>query len=372
VVAAVERLARSDRRIAAAIEQFDADPWLLATPGGVVDLKTGELRPAGREYYCTKQTSVTPAARIEDGGPPPDLWLQFLDRVFDRKGALIAFAQRFAGYCLTGDISEHVFVFLFGTGRNGKGVFCRTLLNILGDYANTSPIEMFLENDYDRHPTELARLYKVRLTVAQETPKGRKWDESKIKNLTGGDPLPARFMRQDFFDFYPTHKLIIAGNHKPGLRQVDEAMRARLRLIPFTVTIPAGERDQQLTEKLRPEYPGILRWMIEGCVDWQANDLGDPDEVREASADYFDSQDAVAHWLEDRAERRQLAFTASGELFADWKTWAVERGIDVGSERAFAFALQDRGWTHKRTAKSRGFKDIVLKPNPREGTDNVA
>ncbi len=170
-------------------------------------------------------------------------------------------------------------------------MFCRTAINILGDYANTSPIEMFLESKQDRHPTELARLHKVRLTVAQETPKGRAWDEAKIKNMTGGDPLPARFMRQDFFDFWPTHKLIIAGNHKPKLRMVDEAIRARLRLVPFIVTIPKEERDPKFTEKLKPEYPAILRWMIDGCIDWQANGLGDPDAVREASNDYFHSQE---------------------------------------------------------------------------------
>jgi putative DNA primase/helicase len=359
MVAGVERHARADRRIAADVDIWDANPDILCTPGGVVDLKTGELRPARRDDYCTKQASVTPAPP----DTPCDLWGAFLDRVFNRNDDLIAFIWRFLGYCLTGDISEHVFAFLFGTGRNGKGVFCRTAINILGDgYANTSPIEMFLESKHDRHPTEFARLNKIRLTVAQETPKGRAWDEAKIKNMTGGDPIPARFMHQNFFDVIPSHKLIIAGNHKPKLKVVDEAIRARLLLIPFTVTIPEAERDPELTEKLRAEYPAILRRTIDGCLDWRANGLGVPPAVRDASDDYFHEQDMIAHWLDECCERKQLAFTASSELFASWKAWATEHGVEVLTEKAFAKALQDRGWTYKRTNKARGFNDLVLKP----------
>jgi putative DNA primase/helicase len=270
---------------------------------------------------------------------------------------------------LSADISEHVFCFFFGTGRNGKGTFVRTAIGVMGDYANTSPIEAFLESKYDRHPTEFARLRKIRLTVAQETPKGQAWDEAKIKNTTGGDPITARFMRQDFFDYDPTHKLIIAGNHKPKLKVVDEAIRARLRLIPFIVTIPEAERDPELTEELKAEWPSVLRWMIDGCLDWQANGLGVPLIVREASDDYFHAQDAFAHWLDDCCERRQLAKTGSSALFASWEAWATAHGIDVGSERAFAFALQDRGWTHKRTERGRVFRDLILKPKATEEAD---
>jgi putative DNA primase/helicase len=364
VVTAVEKLARADRRIAATVEQWDADPNVLCTPGGVVDLRTGEMRTARREDYCSKQTAVAPAPPIKDGGPPPDLWLAFLDRVLNRNSELIAFIQRFLGYDLTGEVTEHVFAFLFGTGRNGKGVFARTAIGVLGDYACTSPIEMFLACNQDRHPTELARLRKVRLTVTQETPKGRAWDEAKIKNMTGGDPITARFMRQDFFDFDPTHKLLIAGNHKPSLRIVDEAIRSRLLLIPFIVTIPVEERDPELTEKLKPEYPAILRWMIEGCLKWRKHGLDVPKIVRGASDDYFHEQDVFAHWLDDCTERRQMARTASGDLFRSWKAWCEERGADVGSPKAFTKALQERGWSFKRTMKGGVFKDLVLKSKP--------
>jgi putative DNA primase/helicase len=371
VVAAVEKLARSDRRIAVKLEQFDTNPWLLATPGGTVDLKTGNLLPARREDYITKQTSVTPEPRVEDRGKPPTLFLKFLDRVFDHDGELIAFVKRFLGYCLTGDTSEHCFLFLYGTGRNGKGVFCRIIMHVLsvGDYACGSPIELFLDQKNDRHPTDEARLYKVRVTIAQETPKDRAWNEAKIKNMTGGDPITARFMRQDFFDFWPECKIILAGNHKPKLNLVDEAIRARLKLIPFTVTIPADERDPELSTKLKAEGPSILRWMIDGCLEWQANGLGEPPAVTEASLTYFHDQDKYAAWLDERTERRQMAQTASGDLFKDWKAWASERDIDVGTERTFSFALQERGWRHKRTNKARVFNDLILKPKPAPHVD---
>jgi putative DNA primase/helicase len=253
---------------------------MLGTPGGLVDLRTGELHPARREDFITKLTAVAPAAT------PPDLWLTFLDRVFNKNDDLIAFAQRLCGYFLTGDVSEHRFPFLFGTGRNGKGVFCDTISYVLGDYATTSPVELFLESTHERHPVDEARLHKVRLTIAQEIPTGRAWNAAKVKNLTGGDKVVARFMRQDPIEFPPTHKLMIAGNTKPRLNIVDEAIRSRLMLVPFLVTIPQAERDPQLIDKLKTEAPQILRWMIDGCLDWQENGLGVPPTVREASSDY--------------------------------------------------------------------------------------
>jgi putative DNA primase/helicase len=299
------------------------------------------------------------------------LWLKFLDQVLNRNRELIAFTQRLLGYGLTGDIREHVFAFLFGTGRNGKGVFCRTAINIVSDYAVTSPIEMFLYSKHDRHPTEQARLHKVRLTFAQETPRGRGWDEAKIKNMTGGDKMTARLMHGNFFDFNPTHKLIIAGNHKPTLRLVDDAIRSRLLLIPFTVTIPEAARDPELSEKLRPQYPAILRWIIDGCLEWRKQGLRVPQIVREASDEYFHEQDEIAHWLDDCTERKQLAFTKSTDLFNSWRTWCGERDIDAGEQRAFTKALQDRGLTYKRRNMGGGFKELALRESVERAHDEA-
>jgi putative DNA primase/helicase len=199
-VAAVERLAKSDRHHAATVNEWDADPWLLNTPGGIIDLRTGQTRPRRPDDYMTKIAAVAP------GGDCP-LWLSFLARITGEDAELQVFLQRFAGYCLTGITREHAMAFGFGTGANGKGTFLNTLTGILEGYAVVAPMETFTARPTDRHPTDLAMLRGARLVTAQETEEGRRWAESRIKALTGGDPITARFMRQDFFTFTPQFKL---------------------------------------------------------------------------------------------------------------------------------------------------------------------
>jgi putative DNA primase/helicase len=274
-VAAVERLAKADRRHAATASQWDADAWLLNTPGGVVDLRTGKMRPHNPDDYMTKIVAVAP------GGECP-LWGQFMKRITGGDRELQDFLQRVAGYSLTGITREHALFFGYGTGANGKGTFLNTLTGILDGYAAIAPMETFTASQNDRHPTDLAMLRGARLVTAQETEEGRRWAESKIKALTGGDPITARFMRQDFFTFTPAFKLFIAGNHKPGIRGVDEAIRRRFHLVPFTITVPLKERDPELAEKLKAEWPGILAWAIQGCLEWQRIGLSPPKAVQSA------------------------------------------------------------------------------------------
>jgi putative DNA primase/helicase len=337
-VAAVERLAKSDRRIAATTDQWDADPWLLNTPGGVIDLHNGDMRPQRSGDYMTKVTGVAP-----DRGCSIATWLRFLDRATGGDSALVAFLQRIAGYSLTGSTQEHALFFLYGTGANGKSTFLNALTGCLGDYQRTSAIETFTATTSDRHPTDLAGLRGARLVTAVETEEGRRWAESKIKSLTGGDPISARFMRQDFFEFTPAFKLVIAGNHRPGLRSVDEAIRRRFQLVPFTVTIPLEERDQTLPERLKAEWPGILAWAIDGCLAWQAGGLASPDAVQTATAAYVEAEDALAAWIEDAGERDVNAWEASAVLFRSWKQWAERVGEYVGSLRKFSQRLEERG-----------------------------
>jgi putative DNA primase/helicase len=303
-VAAVERLATADRRLVATIEQWDADPWLLNTPCGIVDLRSGEISPHQPTDYMTKITAVAP------NGVCP-LWRRFLTRIFSGDAELIAFVQRVAGYTLTGSTREHALFFGFGTGANGKSVLINTISGILGDYHRTAAIETFTASKVDRHPTDLAGLRGARLVTAIETEEGRRWDEAKIKALTGGDRIAARFMRQDFFEYVPAFKLMIAGNHKPSLRSVDESIRRRLNLLPFTVTIPPEDRDRDLPEKLKAEWPGILRWMIQGCLEWQRIGLAPPQVVRDATAAYLEAEDAVGAWIEERCYCNAQAWASS-------------------------------------------------------------
>lgn len=199
------------------------------------------------------------------------------------------------------------------------------------------------------------------MVTANETEEGRRWAEAKIKQLTGGDQIAARFMRQDYFRFIPQFKLIVAGNHKPSLRTVDEAIRRRFNLIPFSVTIPEERRDPKLCEKLMAEWPGILQWMIDGCLAWQREGLEPPKIVRDATNAYLADEDAMAQWVEDRCNERTNAKTSRGDLYKSWKEWADLNGEFVGSQKQFVQKLLARGYTEYRTSSERGFSGIEVK-----------
>ena len=358
-VAAVEKLAKSDRRLAAMIEQFDAGPCLFNTDSATYDLRTGHGRAPDPLDYITK---ITASAAAPSGTPHP-LWTGFLHRITGGNPELQSFLQRYIGYCCTGLTTEHVFVFAYGTGANGKGTFINTIADIFGDYATIADMGTFIASNSERHPTDLAKLNGARLVVAQETQKGRRWNETKIKTLSGGDRITARFMRQDFFDFDPTFKLFIVGNHKPRLTSVDEAIRRRLLLVPFTVQIPPGERDANLRNRLKVEWPAILRWCIDGCLAWQELGLVPPTIVRDATESYFADQDTLGQWLEDATEDGgPLAFTRIAELFASWKAWCEERNHKPGTTTALSDMLTDRGFEKKREhGGHRGFAGLVIK-----------
>ena len=355
-VAAVVGLARADARHATAPEDWDADAWTLNTPAGLVDLRSGRIHPHDRDALCSKITAVAPSyTRCPR-------WQRFLDEITAGDADLQAFLARVAGYVLTGSTREHALFFLYGTGANGKGTFLNTLTGILGDYARIAGMDTFTETSSDRHPTELAMLRGARLVTAQETDEGRRWAESRIKALTGGDPITARFMRQDFFTYAPQFKLLIAGNHKPGLRNIDEAIRRRFHLLPFTVRIPPEQRDPELADNLRAEWPAILTWVIHGCLEWQQRGLQPPAAVIDATAEYFEDEDSFGGWLEECCARDALAHETTRELYAAWSTWAQRAGLTAGSEPKFRSALKARGFVAKREAGTNlsGFQGILL------------
>lgn len=357
---AVEWFAQADERHATEVEQWDADPWLLNTPDGTVNLRTGRTGPNDPDHYLTKITAVAP------GGACP-AWLGFLDRVTGGDQDLQAFLKRIAGYALTGVTREHAMFFFYGTGGNGKGTFLNTITAILGDYAAVSTMDAFTAGLGDRHTTELAMLRGARLVSAQETEEGRRWAESRIKAMTGGDPITARFMYHDFFTYVPQFKLIIAGNHKPGLRNVDEAIRRRFHLVPFTQTIPAAERDPRLAEKLKAEWPGILAWMIEGCREWLAAGLEPPRSVREATDDYLSAEDVIGTWLDECCDLGPNNYALNKELYANWKAWADRTGERAISSKRLYEQLRARGFTSDHTTRQPGtglsrFCGLSLRP----------
>jgi putative DNA primase/helicase len=355
-VATIERLARADQRIAVTVDEWDADPWLLNTPGGTVDLRTGQMRASDPEDRLTKITGISP-----DWSCPIPLFEQLLLRA-TADAELIEFLQRMAGYSLTGSIQEHALFFMYGTGANGKSTFLNAITSCAGEYHRVAPIETFTASRNERHPTELAGLRGARMVTAVETEEGRRWDESKIKALTGGDTISARFMKQDFFDFTPQFKLIIAGNHKPGLRSVDEAIRRRLNLIPFTVTIPPEERDPELGDKLKAELPGILAWMIDGCVSWQQGGLKPPQIVTDATDAYLEAEDGVSAWLEECCQRDPNSFATNTNLFTSWSEWATKNGEYVGTTKKLSSTLESRKFEPFRKTSARGFLGLRILP----------
>ncbi len=357
-VGGVERLARSDRQHASTAEEWDQNPWLANAPGGVIDLRTGQVRPHSRADRMTKITTATPK------GACPG-WLAFLADVTGGDTDLMAYLQRVIGYCLTGVTTEHALFFLYGTGANGKSVFVNVITTILGDYAANAPMDTFMETRGDRHPTDLAGLRGARFVSSVETEQGRRWNESKVKAITGGDKVSARFMRQDFFDYLPQFKLVIAGNHKPSIRNVDEAMKRRLHLIPFTVTVPPEKRDGKLTEKLLKERDGIMAWAVEGCRLWQLQGLKQPKIVIDATDEYFENEDAMGQWMEERCNLHSEAKTLTADLYGDWREWTEKTGEFVGSIKRFAELLIARGFEKSRMhGGAKAFKGMMLQPKP--------
>lgn len=353
----VVSLLRADRRMVATVDQWDRDPMLLNTPAGVVDLRTGAIRTARPDDYCTKMTAAPPSVGLESECP---IWEAFLAKVTKQRKELVGFLRRVCGYVLTGRINEEALFFFYGTGGNGKSKFLGVLAGILGDYHTKAAISTFIASKNEQHPTDIAKLMGARLVTAVETEEGRRWAEAKIKEMTGGDRLTGRFMRQDFFDFDPQFKLLIAGNHKPGLRSVDIAMRRRFNLVPFEVSIPKDEQDKDLADKLRAEWPSILSWMIAGCVEWQQDGLGAPGIVTKATDEYMDAEDAVAAWLDESATIMNDAFETRAALYASWKQWGERNGEWVGSNKQFVQVMEARQFQpHTRVGK-RGFLGLEL------------
>lgn len=312
--------------------------------------------PPERSDLITKSVSVSPV--LADVAATK--WLAFLDRAFDGDQSKIDFMQRAAGYALTGKTTEHKLMFLYGSGRNGKGVFTNTLSGIWGDYNRQAPSEIFLKSSGDRHATGLAGLQGARLVLGSELPRGKVWNEAVIKDLTGGDTMSARLMRQDFFDFMPQLTLMISGNTQPDIQGVDEAIRSRVVLVPFNVTIPENERDPYLAEKLREEWPAILRWCIDGCLEWQKRGLDAPESIRQASAEYFEDQDWLGQFLSDETSDLLGGFILNCDLKTRFSEWRDKTGADEVTLSALKAQLKERGYISDRRRSGRGVSGLKL------------
>jgi putative DNA primase/helicase len=352
---AVRKVMESNPALAIQVASFDSDPWLINTPGGIIDLREGKLKPADSAALMSKTTSVSPEF---DRDCPR--WIQFLNETTGDDQEFIDYLQRYAGYCLTGLTNEQMLMYVWGGGGNGKSLFLNVLSGIMHTYAIVAPSNVFTQSMTERHSTEVAMMAGMRLVLASEIEYGKKWDQVRIKSLTGGEPISARFMRQDNFVFTPTFKLLIAGNAKPTVTNMDAAMRRRIRLVPFTRT-PAVV-DTMLGEKLKAEWPAILAWMVRGCVAWAAKGLGEPAAVVASTDAYFEDEDTLVEWTKRSLISGNLNhFTPSRDLWQSWAAWCRNSGENAGCERDLIQRLSVLGMVRARNEKGvRGFRGVRL------------
>ncbi|MET7694924.1 phage/plasmid primase, P4 family [Streptomyces sp. NPDC005483] len=329
--------ARSAPGIVLKADRLDADPYALCTPRGIVDLRTGLLRaPDPNKDFHSRSTTVGPQQT------PIPRWLRFLSDTFgdDAEGQeMIDYLHLLLGYSITGDVGAQILPFLWGTGKNGKSVLLDVMMKLLGDYADAAPPGFLMAKPFEGHPTDLAELHGRRVYVCSEIKPGDKFDEARVKLLTGGDRIKARRMRQDPFSFEPTHKLWLLGNHKPEVGTGGFAFWRRMRLIPFERVVPDDRKIDNLADLLvMEEGPGILGWLIDGARRYLSGgrDLAGPERVRIATTAYAETEDHTGRFYEECCRLGPDLRAEQTALYAVYAAWCQNEGALVMSSRAFA------------------------------------
>ena len=355
---AMVSVASVQSRVAITQAALDRDPWLLTVQNGTIDLRIPELREHRPEDLITHCLSVP-----YDIGAQAPRWLAFLDRIFQGDTDLLMFVQKAAGYSLTGCTTEQVLFLLVGPGANGKSTFLEALRALLGDFAPVASFETFLVKKSATIPNDLARLHGARLVSAIEAEGGRRLAEATIKQLTGSDTVTARFLQHEFFDFKPEFKLWLAANHRPTIRGTDAAIWRRVRLVPFNVTIPEGERDPNLGDTLRGELPGILTWAVEGCYLWRTDGLGQAARVKAATAEYRLDMDKLGGFIEECCEIGSDLWVTAADLYRQYVKWSERTGERPITQTALGLLLKERteGFTPERDRAGRFWRGIALK-----------
>ena len=363
-IEAMMALARSLPGVPAMPEELDRDVWLLNCENGTVDLRTGALKPHDRADLITK---ICPAEYDPHAAAPT--WETFLGRILPSE-ALRRFVQRAVGYSSTGATMEEILVILHGVGANGKSTLVSAAMEALGEYALQAAPDLLLAKR-GAHPTELADLFGARFVSSVEPDEGSRLAEGLVKQLTGRDMVKARRMREDFWQFRPTHTVFLATNHRPEIRGTDHAIWRRIRLVPFDVTIPKDNQDNKLPEKLRAEVPGVLAWIVRGCLDYQRDGLGEPEEVAAATGQYRAEMDVLAGFIEDRCVEHPRASVGATPLYEEYKRWCEDTGERPEKQTKFGLRLRERGFTKEKaqlvTWYGIGLRDN--RPSPESDTD---
>jgi len=355
-VAAALQLAQTDLRLGVPAGAWDNDPLMLNTPNGIVDLRTGSMRPRRPDDYVTAATRVAP-----DFAAQCSVFERFVFEVFQHDHQMVEFVRRMLGYCLTGSVREQVLFFWYGEGSNGKSTLLDLFHWLMAGYAHKLPANALMAQRHERHPADIAALRGKRVAVSSELDEGSFWNEALVKELTGDETITARFMRQDPFEFRATHRHLIVGNHKPRLRGNDPAMARRLVLVPFEAVFAGQQRDRAMPDKLRAEAPAILAWMIHGAVEWQRVGLAVPERVRAAGADYMAEHDDLALWMAERCVRTGEA--RASELYSSFAHWKHSCGENAPSMKVWGQRLQAVSGVTRRTSDGVRYAGLSLAPD---------
>ena len=339
-------------------DYLDKDPFLLEVNNGTIDLSSGTLQEHNPDNFNTKISPVNFDINAEC-----PTWLTFLDEIMSRGDEMIKFLQKAIGYAITGDTRERVFFILFGRGANGKSTFLRTITSLLGNmqYAMSTPTSTLMTKYGSEIPNDIARLKGTRFVTSFEGEEGKRLDEGLIKRMTGNDILTARFMRGEWFDFYPTFKIFFATNHKPIIRGTDKAIWDRIKLIPFEMIIPEGKQDKELLHKLELELSGVLNWAVEGCSLWQLEGLGDPAKIKDATQIYKNEMDNIKPFLEENCLVQSMIKAKSSQLYEVYKKWCEKEGEKPLTQKAFSMRLQEKGFEKKRYGSGNFWEGIGIK-----------
>jgi len=328
--------------------EFDTDPLLFNVLNGTIDLRTNQIRPHNRVDRLLKRADV-----VYDPRATSPLWLEFLQHIFQGNESVIGFVQRLFGYCLTGLVTEHIIVILYGTGANGKSTMVTTLRRLMGDYAYHARPEVFMAKHNDTQGFELVPLASARVVTAAEIGGGKRLDEALVKEMTGGEPITCAPKYGDFFTFQPSFKPLLVTNNKPEIKGVDEGIWRRLVLVPFTVTIPREMRDLDLSNKLEKELPGILNWALGGLERYRSEGLNPPQEVLTAIDQYRAEQDILGAWIEDRCELDPDLSGEYGVLYEDYCSWCESNKEQPLKKSFFSSSLDQRGCVSHRAGKGK-------------------
>lgn len=354
-IRAMIHLAKSEPPIPARPDDFDADPLMLNTPKGMIDLQTGEIHSHDRAAMCTRSTGAgyVPGARSE-------LWEKCLETWLPNS-EVRSFVQRIVGYSVIGTVTEHILPILYGLGANGKSVFIEAIRRALGEYAAQTPAETLVGSRTTGVPNDVARLKGARFVTASETEENGRLSEGKVKSMTGGDRLIARFMRGEWFEFSPTFTVWLSTNHRPVVQGTDEGIWRRLKLIPFNVRIPEDQRDPELAAKLDRELEGVLAWAVEGALEYQRIGLCPPAAVEAATNEYRRDQDVIGAFIAEECIEDPNGTVSIAELFERFEGWCGRSGEKSGSKRAFGQKLEERGLSKGRSANARIWRGLSLR-----------